>query len=86
LTGTVAGVVRFISCICRTGEEVFMNSDNIIETTQRPGACSKGAGEMWLDAYISDRMGRRKEVIMELHKIIEATKRPEVYSKGTAKM
>jgi SAM-dependent methyltransferase len=63
-----------------------MNSDNIIEATQRSGACSKGAGEMWLDAHISNRLGQRKEVIMELHKIIEATKRPEVYSKGTAKM
>ena len=63
-----------------------MNSDNIIETKQSPNSCSKGAGEMFLDAYISERLGGRKDVVMELHKIIEATKRPEVYSKGTARM
>ncbi len=56
-------------------------SDNIIETMT-----GNGCGEMWIDDYISDRLGRRKEVVMELHNLIETAGKPEVYTPGTARM
>ncbi|MFC1524445.1 class I SAM-dependent methyltransferase [Thermodesulfobacteriota bacterium] len=56
-------------------------SVNNIEPKPEPGC-----GEMWIDDYISDRLGQREKAFKELHTAIEAAKRPQVYTPGTARM
>jgi 2-polyprenyl-3-methyl-5-hydroxy-6-metoxy-1,4-benzoquinol methylase len=55
--------------------------DNNIETKPGPGC-----GEMWIDDYISDRMGQREKAFKELHALLGAAGKPRVYTPGSARM